>query len=401
MTTEERKRTGYELIYLTACALHGAAPDEAVTAGMELSRGYRLACAHALGAVFCMALEETAAYERAEPELQRQMQDAKNKAIRKNMLLDAEREQLFAWMDAEEIWHMPLKGVLLKELYPRVGMRQMSDNDILFDAAAQYRVRDHMKARGYTAVSVGKGNHDVYKKPPVYNFEMHTALFGAAHDPLWQNYYADVKERLLRDSEASFGYHFREEDFYLYFMAHACKHYSTGGTGLRTLTDTYVYIRSKANLDRNYIAAEAKKLGISDFEEAVRKLAEKLFRAPVLLSEAELTKEEREMLSYFLYSGTYGTTENRVKNKLEQLQRDGAPITKKTKRKYLLRRIFPDMEWYKSYAPFCYRHRWAIPFFWVWRLMRGALVKRKRIAGELEAVKKTGADAQPENLARK
>lgn len=389
MTTEERKRTGYELIYLTACALHGAAPDEELTAGMNLPLLCRFAGAHALDAIFCMAVEGTAAYERAEPALQKKMQDAKNKAIRKNMLLDAERKSLFAWMDAEAIWHMPLKGVLLKELYPKAGMRQMSDNDILFAAAAQYRVRDHMKACGYTAVSVGKGNHDVYKKPPVYNFEMHTALFGSMHDPLWQDYYADVKERLLPDSEASFGFHFREEDFYLYFMAHACKHYKTGGTGLRTLTDTYVYIRSKGGtLDRTYIATEAEKLGISDFEEAVRKLAEKLFRAPVFPSESALSEEERGMLSYFLYSGTYGTTENHVKNRLDKLQEDGAPITKKTKRKYLWRRLFPDMEWYKSYAPFCYRHRWAIPFFWVWRLVRGVFTKRKNIAGELEAVKK-------------
>lgn len=32
---------------------------------------------------------------------------------------------------------MPLKGILLKEMYPKIGMLQMADNDILYDK--QYR----------------------------------------------------------------------------------------------------------------------------------------------------------------------------------------------------------------------------------------------------------------------
>ena len=36
---------------------------------------------------------------------------------------------------------MPLKGSVIKDLYPRMGMRQMSDNDILFDAERTKDVR--------------------------------------------------------------------------------------------------------------------------------------------------------------------------------------------------------------------------------------------------------------------
>lgn len=55
------------------------------------------------------------------------------KAIRKVILFDRERAEIFSYMDEQRIWHMPLKGVILKEFYPSIGMRQMSDNDILFD----------------------------------------------------------------------------------------------------------------------------------------------------------------------------------------------------------------------------------------------------------------------------
>ena len=57
------------------------------------------------------------------------------------------------------------------------GMREMADNDLLYDRIKQSEVKNIMIARGYFAESVGKTNHDVYIKSPVFNFEFHTELF--------------------------------------------------------------------------------------------------------------------------------------------------------------------------------------------------------------------------------
>lgn len=64
-----------------------------------------------------------------------------------------------------DMLYLPLKGIIMKDYYPSVGMRQMSDNDILFDADAWERMEKHMISEGYKAEHVGKGNHDVYHKP--------------------------------------------------------------------------------------------------------------------------------------------------------------------------------------------------------------------------------------------
>ena len=72
-------------------------------------------------------------------------------AVRKVLLFDTERKKLCAWMDSEHIWYLPLKGITLKDYYPSVGMRQMSDNDILFDEDAWERVEKHMISEGYEA----------------------------------------------------------------------------------------------------------------------------------------------------------------------------------------------------------------------------------------------------------
>lgn len=70
------------------------------------------------------------------------------KAIRKVILFDAERAELLKFLEQNKIWYLPLKGIILKEYYPSVGMRQMSDNDILFDEKYADEIRDYMVSRG-------------------------------------------------------------------------------------------------------------------------------------------------------------------------------------------------------------------------------------------------------------
>ena len=77
---------------------------------------------------------------------------------------------------------MTLKGIILKEMYPKLGMRQMADNDILYDKQYQEELLNFMIARGYEPSQIGEGNHDVYEKAPVYNYEFHTALYNVATD---------------------------------------------------------------------------------------------------------------------------------------------------------------------------------------------------------------------------
>jgi hypothetical protein len=386
--TEQGNKLVRDLVYLASCALHNVQPSEEVTGTLNLQALYPFCQFHSVTAIVCMAVEGTAAFQTAEPELQKKWQDAKNKAIRKTILLDAEREKLFAWMDEQGIWHLPLKGIILKEFYPKLGMRQMADNDILYDPAFQQEVKRYMSAQGYQVVMVGKSNHDVYHKPPVYNFELHTALFQEALHSDWGDYYRDVKSRLEKDEGNAQGYHFREEDFYLYILTHGAKHFRGGGTGLRSLMDVYVYLRKKGEeLDWDYIHREEEKLGISDFARQSQALAEKLFSQPNPDFAETLTQEEREQLAWFAGAGTYGTLDIQVKHRIDELRVDEGPIDGKTKRQYYLRRLFPNLNWYQAHHPFCYRHRWSIPFFVVFRTARGLIFRGKKIRTEIRLVK--------------
>ena len=360
------------MVYLAACAVNGAVPDEARVRRMDLEALYLAADRHAMTGVTAMALESAGVKQAA-------FTQAKGKAIRKVAAFDVERAAVLAKLEEAGVWYMPLKGSVLKDLYPRLGMRQMADVDILFDGARTKEARAVMEGLGFSAESTwGRGNHDHYFKPPICHFELHRTLFGAAHDARLVRYYQNVKDRLIRDEGGGCGFHFREEDFYLYMIAHEYKHYSGSGTGLRSALDTYVYLKKRGDgLDWSYIAAELNRLELTDFEAQNRGLALHLFEG------GELTAREERMLEELLSSGTYGTIQKRVRNGVGRYG-DGAL----GKTRYLFSRLFPPMNVVRSAFPFFARHPILLPILPGYRIVRELTFRKEKLWAELTALLK-------------
>lgn len=363
------KQNGYDMLYLSACAVNEITPDSEYIAHMDLEKLFQMCRYHSMTAIVCTALERAGIYDK-------KFMEEKAKAIRKIMLLDAEREQICGFLEQNHIWHMPLKGVILKEMYSEIGMRQMSDNDILFDPSYREIVTDFMQKRGYHLKGDNGAHCDEWLKEPVYNFEMHLNLFVKNREVFYQ-YYKNVKERLIRVDGKKYAYRFSDEDFYIYMTAHAYKHYNIGGTGLRSLLDYYVYLKKKeSQLDWNYIEKELEKLEISEFEREIRATAKKAF-----IPDSKLTEKEREMVEFMLFSGTYGNVSNSIKSHAKLLDAD-------SKNKYIFRRIFPNMEFYKKYFPTAARYPVLIPFVWVYRLIRAVFKRRDKYVKEIRNIKK-------------
>ena len=328
-----------DVIYLVSCAANETVPEPDRVQTMNLTAVYALAGRHMLTAAVAMALESAGFRDAMSTK-------AISESVRRAARFDTERAAVLQKMEEVSIWYLPVKGSVLKDLYPKYGMRQMADNDILYDASRATDVKTIMERLGFvTDQYYGRSIHDHYFKPPVCNFEMHRMLFGAGHDQRLIDYYHDVKSRLLPDEGRNYGYHFSDEDFYVYMIAHEYKHYSGGGTGLRSLLDTYVYLSRKGeSMDWSYINGELEKLGISEFEAQNRSLALHLF------SGEALADSDEEMLNYILSSGTYGTREHSVRNKVNKL---GGGVLGKVK--YLFGRIFLPMSIVQSAYPFFYR----------------------------------------------
>ena len=396
--TEYINQIAYDMIYLASFGINSKCkPDEKCLERYRTNEEnrkelFRMSAKHFIDALTGMTLKKAGVV------LPKYWEERMVKAIRKVILFDAERKKLCAWMDRERIWYLPLKGIILKEYYPSIGMRQMSDNDILFDADAWERVEKHMLSEGYETESVGNGNHDVYQKAPVYNFEMHRSLYGKGHDERWVEYYSDIKDCLIPDraDDRCYGYHMSDEDFYIYITSHAYKHYSGSGTGLRTLLDFYAYLNAKEDsLDFDYIRTACKKLGIDDFEQHNRILCRKVFAPQQTYNqdsfEQSLSADELEMLQYYLSSGVYGTFERMVANRMEkQTKADGKKNLSKLS--YYRHRVFPGMELYENY-PLLVKHKWLIPAYWLYRIVRMLFSRERRdyMLREVKAVERVAA----------
>ncbi len=349
--------------YLAACAVKGEVPDSGRVSEMDLTALYQATERHTLTAVAAMALESAGI--RQEPFLQ-----AEGKAIRKAAAFDLERADVLAALEEAGIRYMPLKGCILKDHYPRLGMRQMADIDILIDPERREDVQRIMEEKGYTSKLMPHGAHDTYQKPPVFNFEMHRMLFSIRNGEKLYHYFRNIWDRVIKDGDNAFGCHLSPEDFYLHLVAHEYKHYSGGGTGLRSLLDTWVYLRHMGeSMDRAYLAGELEKLELTDFEKANRELARKVFEGEAL------TKTEEEMLDYIIASGTYGTEKHKAENQVTEQGRTG----------YLLERAFPPMQVMQAMYPVLDRWPILLPLCWLRRLSNAWKHKRNKVRIQLRA----------------
>lgn len=381
----------HDLIYLTACAVQEKEPDPALVAAMEQPTLFDFSSRHKMAAMVAMALEALPGGPESvlDPAIWRQWAQARDQAIRRAMLFDAERRAILAFLEEAGIWYMPLKGILLQELYPRYGMREMTDNDILYDAAFQETLFHFMTERGYRAKSVGKGADDIYLKDPIYNFEMHRTLFDREGDDTAtaEAYYRDVKKRLIKDEDNAFGYHFSDEDEYLFLTAHTAKHFAGCGVGVRALVDNFVFRRARGgDLRWTYIEEELEKLGLTELEGRLRRLADRLFLEPDAVYRTAWTQEELELLGYMASSGAFGNMEQLIDNRLRRLQPEGEQMRPQTRLRYMWGRLFPPADHMKRLFPMFEKHPALRPFLYLYRLLLGLVRNGRPIRKEIRAL---------------
>ena len=350
--------TALDLCYLAACAVNKTIPERERVERMDLDAVYALAKKHMLSAVCAFALESAGFKDKRSAQ-------TIAAAVRRSAMFDRAYANIKKGLEERGIWFMPLKGAVLKSSYPKFGMREFKDCDVLFDASRAEEVREVMEEVGFTVQAFGAGARDLYHMQPDLNFEMHTSLFGLQHGKILRDYYANAEERLLGEG---FEKHFSPEDHYVYLVSHEYRHYSGGGTGLRSFLDIYVFLRS-VKLDMDLVRNEAEKQGIAEFEEQNREFALRLFGG------GELSEKDREMLEYVLSSGVFGTVKNLVDNSIRRKGRLG----------YFMSRLSLPYECMCGVYPILKKAPVLYPYFCIRRLIRSLIFKRENVKYQLKA----------------
>lgn len=395
--TENAFKHGLDLIYLANCALRKVTPQASIVKAMDLAAVYAMAEKQSMTAIAYYGLEKWLSSENGQAsetdgDLLAKWRKARDMAIRKNIMLDITREKILSYMEDQGIWYMPLKGAILKDMYPEVGMRQMADNDILIDAAYRKQVYEYMISLGYEGSYHEESVHDEYLKKPFYNFEIHNMLVSKNHFPEFLEYYKDAKDRLIKTEGCR--YDFRDEDFYIYMTVHAYKHHNVSGNGIRHVMDVQVYLDRKKSLDWKYINGELEKLGIAAYEATVKSLAGKIFSSNCTRPqeiETILKPDEQELLSFSLGAGTYGSVDIRVGRKMEALTQ-GKQLSPMLKLKYFWRRLTWEEGLYSDF-PKLARYKLLYPVLYIVRALKVLVYRRKNLNNEIKAVRRIHNDA--------
>lgn len=280
---------------------------------------------------------------------------------------------------------LPLKGCLLKEMYPRAEYRQMADLDMLIEIKNAPKAREIMLSLGYKNVQYDNEAHDTYELPPYMNIELHTTMVSSQYD--YSKYYSNIWDRafpVYDESGISTGrYDLSWNDYYIFMIVHLAKHYYTSGTGIRTVMDIFVFLKKHGNdLDETYLKDEFSKLKLTEFRESVEALS------MVWFGDGKYTSALEEMEKYIYTSGAYGTFQQKIENKISDLTANSQSIGA-AKRKYFFKRMF------MSYDVMCHSYRvlrkfpFLLPFCWIHRWFDALFKKRDAIKSEIEIMRKT------------
>ena len=196
----------------------------------------------------------------------------------------------------------------------------------------------------------------------------------AANNGIYHEYYQDVWSRLKTEDGVRFA--FSDEDYYIYLIVHAAKHFSQGGFGVRTILDFYVYNQAK-NLNREYLAQEFEKLRLTKFVFEMEKLANVWFGD-------EIGDENSAFIGdYILKSGTYGLTVNNTA--INSASAKGS--VKKAKKRYLFKTLFPSYRTMCQPYPVLKKAAILLPIMWVYRWFDVLFTRRKNVKAAMNRMK--------------
>lgn len=265
-------------------------------------------------------------------------------------------QSVCAAFELGKIDYMPLKGTLLKELYPSPEMRMMSDADILIRVEQYPRIREIMIDLGFTENI--ESDHELFWKKNGFVIELHKRLI-PSYNKDYYAYFGEGWQRAVRVSPDEYRYRMSDEDAYVYLLTHFAKHFRDGGIGPRHFIDFFVY-RQKKELDAAYLDEQFDKLKLREFNDHLVTAIDWLFAngAPDSVSEY--------LLERICHSGPYGDSElRRISAALKDQKRSGSFAAGYRRR--LFGRFFPPLAAMQSMYPALKHRPFLLPFFWVAR----------------------------------
>lgn len=316
-----------------------------------LQKLYRIAKAHDIAHILSSALYKQGML--GEDEVSQKFKKEQKLSVYRCENMKSAFSEICSAFEKNEILYVPLKGSVLRPMYPEEWMRTSCDIDILIHENDLNRaVETLVGTLGYKAGD-RVNYHDVslFSQTGVH-LELHFNIKERMDNI--DRLLSEVWKYIIRENDNVFRCNQTPEYFVFHHVAHMSYHFVHGGCGIKPFIDLYI-IRNKMNYDDTVVRNYCKQCGIEDFYNNV------LYVTDVWFGNGTHTQISHQIESYIIKGGVYGSLENKVM--VEQNK-------KGSKAAYALSRIFITYDSLKNYYPILKKHKWLFPFMQVRRWFR-------------------------------
>lgn len=284
----------------------------------------------------------------------------------------AELKRISDAFSAAGIEYIPLKGPVIRELYPEPWMRTSCDIDILIHEEDVEKATESLSEIGFE--TDGKKNyHDIH----FYCGDIHLEL----HFNICENKkQLDVGLSKVWDHAEKVGdYEYRESPEYFVFhhIAHMAYHFLAGGCGIRPFIDLRI-LKQKGFYSEEKLLPLFKESNLIRFYRSVCKLTD------VWFFEGKHDDLTLQMEKYIISGGVYGNADN---------ANAAGAAESKGKRKYLLKAAFPPYKTMCIIYPSLVKRKLLLPFYYIHRVFIKTFGKdRKRVKAKIDSTMSQSKD---------
>ena len=303
------------------------------------------------------------------PQEEKHMQELHQLTLRSILVSERqtyEIEQIVKAFEAENIEYMPLKGTILKSLYPKAEMRTMGDADILIKLEQYSKIQTIMERLQYTFKY--ESDHElVWTKPSLF-LELHKSIMTTYNRDFYG--YFGTGWTSAQPIPNSTGYKMSEEDFYIFAFVHFTKHYRISGIGIKHLIDLWVYANAHPEIKWEYVERELKTMHLSEFHANIRKTIAVWFENA---AETDIT----DLITNVIFSsGQYGSVEKAIINRALQ---NGEKTATKMKANRVFHNVFPPYISMAKKYPVLNKMPVLLPFMWVVRFFEIIIYRKPHL----------------------
>lgn len=291
--------------------------------------------------------------------------------------MEYEKNRIFRLFEDEGIVFVPLKGAVIRKLYPEEWMRTSCDIDILVhEEDLEHAKNVLVSALGYT-VQDSKYHDIAMYSPEGMMLELHFSIKENMENI--DRYLENVWDYVKPAEPDSFRYEMTPEYLLFHAFAHMLYHFTNGGCGVKFVTDIFLLERH-LQIDRGAFRKMCEECRILTFAENVEKLA------AVWYGEEEHDDITSRMEQYIIEGGVFGSMQTKV-------------TARKTKApgqaKYVFQRIFIPYRQFCASYPKLEKYPFLYPYYTVKRWCKISDKEKARTAVQEFRV---SADVSPEDV---